>query len=140
MSSIADTAVADAVLAANARLLDAIERGDFEAYASGCSDDLTCFEPEARGSRVSGLTFHQFYFDLGGGGGADPQTSRQTTLVFHQARYDGHCPVWQAFDQNFDAPVQQPHVNIGKCNVLHQNAPSSLCELGQMGVAIQKRM
>ena len=46
-------------------------------------------EPEARGSRVSGLAFHKFYFDLGGGGGADPTTSRQTTLVEPRCRLVG---------------------------------------------------
>ena len=83
------SAVASDVLAANARLLDAIEAGDFAAYSAGCADDLTCFEPEARGSRVSGLAFHKFYFDLGGGGGADPTTSRQTTLVEPRCRLVG---------------------------------------------------
>ena len=83
------SSVADTVLAANARLIDAIEAGDFAAYSAGCADDLTCFEPEARGSRVSGLAFHNFYFKLGGGGGADPTTSRQCTLVEPQCRLVG---------------------------------------------------
>ena len=28
------------------------------------ADDLTCFEPEARGQLVEGLAFHEFYFRL----------------------------------------------------------------------------
>ena len=80
---------ADAVLAANAKLLSAIEGGDFDAYKAGCADDLTCFEPEARGARVTGLAFHEFYFKLGGGGGADPATSRNCTLVEPQVRIVG---------------------------------------------------
>ena len=45
-------------------LLDSIASGDWEAYQRLCDPTLTAFEPEARGHLVSGMAFHQFYFDL----------------------------------------------------------------------------
>ncbi|MEZ6056622.1 MAG: DUF4440 domain-containing protein [Planctomycetaceae bacterium] len=54
------------VLAANVRLLQAIDAGDWETYASLCDAGLTCFEAEAEGHLVTGLPFHKFYFDLPG--------------------------------------------------------------------------
>jgi calcium/calmodulin-dependent protein kinase (CaM kinase) II len=52
------------LLAASARLLQAIDSGDWQTYADLCDDRLTCFEPEAAGHLVEGLPFHKFYFDL----------------------------------------------------------------------------
>jgi ketosteroid isomerase-like protein len=46
-------------------LLGAISAGDWNAYVELCAEDLTCFEPEARGVCVEGLPFHKFYFDRG---------------------------------------------------------------------------
>lgn len=46
------------------KLLQAIDAGDWEAYASLCDPRITCFEPEANGHLVVGLPFHKFYFDL----------------------------------------------------------------------------
>ena len=46
------------------KLLDAVASGDWKAYQSFVSDDLTCFEPEARGQLVAGLPFHEYYFKL----------------------------------------------------------------------------
>ena len=45
-------------------LLAAIAAGDWTAYRRFVADDLTCFEPEARGHLVEGLPFHEFYFTL----------------------------------------------------------------------------
>jgi len=44
-------------------LLEAITRGDWDAYAACCDESLSAFEPEARGQRVDGLAFHRFYFE-----------------------------------------------------------------------------
>lgn len=52
------------VLEASARLLKAIDAGDWKSYADLCDPGITCFEPEARGNLVAGLPFHKFYFDL----------------------------------------------------------------------------
>jgi ketosteroid isomerase-like protein len=46
------------------QLLAAIVAGDWNAYRQLVADDLTCFEPEARGQLVEGLAFHEFYFRL----------------------------------------------------------------------------
>ena len=46
----------------NKQLLDAIDDGDLEAYRELCDPSLTAFEPEALGSLVEGLDFHQTYF------------------------------------------------------------------------------
>lgn len=45
------------------RLLDSIDRGDWDTYAELCDPTLTAFEPEAVGNLVSGMDFHQFYFE-----------------------------------------------------------------------------
>ena len=45
-------------------LLAAVAAGDWTAYRRLVADDLTCFEPEARGQLVAGLAFHEFYFRL----------------------------------------------------------------------------
>ncbi|XP_060763317.1 calcium/calmodulin-dependent protein kinase (CaM kinase) II beta 1 isoform X18 [Neoarius graeffei] len=45
------------------QLIEAINNGDFEAYAKICDPGLTSFEPEALGNLVEGMDFHRFYFD-----------------------------------------------------------------------------
>ncbi|XP_058631333.1 calcium/calmodulin-dependent protein kinase (CaM kinase) II beta 1 isoform X27 [Onychostoma macrolepis] len=45
------------------QLIEAINNGDFEAYAKICDPGLTCFEPEALGNLVEGMDFHRFYFE-----------------------------------------------------------------------------
>lgn len=60
---------ADDVLAANRRLLAAIAAADWPAYRELVAEDITCFEPEARGHLVAGLPFHEFYFKLAGAAG-----------------------------------------------------------------------
>ena len=62
------------LLAASARLLAAIDAGDWQTYADLCDERLTCFEPEAAGHLVEGLPFHKFYFDLPPSG--SPRLSR----------------------------------------------------------------
>lgn len=49
------------------KLLDAITQKDWNTYTQLCDVNLTAFEPEACGQRITGLAFHQFYFQLGGG-------------------------------------------------------------------------
>jgi calcium/calmodulin-dependent protein kinase (CaM kinase) II len=56
--------IEQSLLAANARLLQSIDAGDWATYAELCDERLTCFEPEAAGHLVEGLAFHKFYFDL----------------------------------------------------------------------------
>ena len=55
----------------NQALLESVVKGDWQSYASHCSDDLTCFEAETNGVLSQGLPFHQFYFDLA----TDPEVS-----------------------------------------------------------------
>lgn len=57
------------------RLLECIAGGDWETYATLCADDLSCFEPEARGHLVFGLPFHRFYFE------APSERPRQQTIL-----------------------------------------------------------
>ncbi|XP_069379094.1 calcium/calmodulin-dependent protein kinase (CaM kinase) II beta 1 isoform X15 [Paralichthys olivaceus] len=45
------------------QLIEAINNGDFEAYAKICDHGLTSFEPEALGNLVEGMDFHRFYFE-----------------------------------------------------------------------------
>ncbi|KAJ8286142.1 hypothetical protein GJAV_G00035000 [Gymnothorax javanicus] len=45
------------------QLIEAVNNGDFEAYAKICDPGLTSFEPEALGNLVEGMDFHKFYFE-----------------------------------------------------------------------------
>ncbi|XP_036000035.1 calcium/calmodulin-dependent protein kinase type II delta chain isoform X3 [Fundulus heteroclitus] len=45
------------------QLIEAINNGDFDAYAKICDPGLTSFEPEALGNLVEGMDFHRFYFE-----------------------------------------------------------------------------
>lgn len=60
----APAAVEAELLDLSRRLLAAVAAGDWAAYRELVADDLTCFEPEARGQLVEGLGFHEFYFRL----------------------------------------------------------------------------
>jgi len=74
------TAAADEILALTRRLLDAVAAGDWQTYRELVADDITCFEPEARGQLVEGLPFHKFYFDLANGR-SKPASHVTTTLA-----------------------------------------------------------
>ena len=69
------------------RLLDTIATGDWKTYTDLCDESLTCYEPEALGNRVTGMSFHQFYFEGNGGGRA------QTTIIEPVVRLMGDCAV-----------------------------------------------
>ncbi|MFM8415499.1 MAG: DUF4440 domain-containing protein [Planctomycetota bacterium] len=60
----ASSAVEAELLDLSRQLLAAVAAGDWQAYRRLVADDLTCFEPEARGQLVAGLPFHEFYFRL----------------------------------------------------------------------------
>ncbi|MFM8734633.1 MAG: DUF4440 domain-containing protein [Pirellulales bacterium] len=70
---------AEEVLAVTRRLLDAVAAADWKTYKELVADDITCFEPEAKGQLVEGLPFHKFYFDLAGEKAKGP--SATTTLA-----------------------------------------------------------
>jgi calcium/calmodulin-dependent protein kinase (CaM kinase) II len=76
------------VLDANARLLRSIDAGDWKTYTDLCDENLTCFEPEARGNLVSGLPFHKFYFDLPGSG-----TPRLSSIASPNVRVIGDVAI-----------------------------------------------
>jgi len=60
------------------KLLDAIAAGDWNAYRQFVADDITCFEPEARGQLVEGLPFHEYYFNLPTPVGQKPRPVQNT--------------------------------------------------------------
>jgi ketosteroid isomerase-like protein len=74
---------ADDVLDLNRRLLAAVASGDWKTYCELVADDITCFEPEARGHLVAGLPFHEFYFKLpaAGGDAKSPPASKPVTTT-----------------------------------------------------------
>jgi len=45
-------------------LLDSIDNQDWAIYSQLCDPTLTAFEPEAVGHQVTGMAFHDFYFQL----------------------------------------------------------------------------
>uniref|UniRef100_A0A4W5PUH5 calcium/calmodulin-dependent protein kinase n=1 Tax=Hucho hucho TaxID=62062 RepID=A0A4W5PUH5_9TELE len=53
----------DEIIKITEQLIEAVNNGDFEAYAKICDPCLTSFEPEALGNLVEGMDFHRFYFD-----------------------------------------------------------------------------
>jgi len=75
--------VADELLDLSRRLLAAIAAGDWNAYRELVAEDITCFEPEARGHLVAGLPFHEFYFKLPApqANGAVPAKPVTTTMA-----------------------------------------------------------
>jgi hypothetical protein len=66
------------LLALSQKLLDAVASGDWKTYRTLVADDLTCFEPEARGQLVEGLAFHEYYFTLPSTPGQAPRPVRNT--------------------------------------------------------------
>ena len=74
----------DELIVLTRQLLKSISEGDWDSYAELCAEDMTCFEPEARGQLVEGLAFHRFYFELGGHMG-----SHNSTLVSPRVQHLG---------------------------------------------------
>uniref|UniRef100_A0A8C7LBE6 calcium/calmodulin-dependent protein kinase n=1 Tax=Oncorhynchus kisutch TaxID=8019 RepID=A0A8C7LBE6_ONCKI len=58
-----DTLRKQEIIKITEQLIEAVNNGDFEAYAKICDPCLTSFEPEALGNLVEGMDFHRFYFD-----------------------------------------------------------------------------
>jgi len=76
------------LLQLNQRLLDCIALGDWAVYQELCDPSLTAIEPESHGQIVEGLTFHRFYFDLGGIRGR-----HQTTMCSPHVRVLGDVAI-----------------------------------------------
>lgn len=72
------------LLALNAKLLQAIDAGNWSAYAELCDESISCFEPEACGQLVVGMPFHKFYFDLPRG-----NSPKQSTMANPHVRLMG---------------------------------------------------
>lgn len=51
------------IITCTQQLLSYIADKEFQEYSKHCTDELTCFEPEACSQMVVGLDFHKFYFD-----------------------------------------------------------------------------
>lgn len=82
---------AQQLLVLNKKLLETIDRGDWDRYAELCDPTLTAFEPEAGGHLISGLDFHQFYFE--DRGSDRPKTSRQSSMSSPSVRLMGDVAV-----------------------------------------------
>lgn len=76
------------LIALTQRLLDSIGKADWKTYSELCDPTISCFEPEALGHLVEGMTFHRFYFDLGAASGP-----RNTTMVAPHVRLLGETAV-----------------------------------------------
>src|SRR5215211_4827197 len=74
------------------RLLESIDRQDWETYSELCDPSLTCFEPEAGGHLVTGVDFHHFYFEKRGAGGGGP-SARQSSISSPSVRLMGDAAV-----------------------------------------------
>ncbi|CAE8648392.1 unnamed protein product [Polarella glacialis] len=71
------TAAEKELVDVNRALLQAIGRGDFEAYNALVAEEATCIEPETAGQIVAGNAFHKHYFDLP----ADPNAPKVAKLT-----------------------------------------------------------
>ena len=76
------------LLELNQRLLESIAQADWSAYQELCDPSLTAFEPEAMGQLVEGMSFHRFYFELGGVKGR-----HRTTMCAPRVRLMGDVAV-----------------------------------------------
>ncbi len=94
---------ASEVLAANRRLLDAGAAADWKAYKELVADDITCFEPEAKGQLVEGLPFHKFYFDLAGDRSKAPATTTLASPVVKMLGNDVAIVAYVRLVQKLDA-------------------------------------
>uniref|UniRef100_A0A8C1E0K7 calcium/calmodulin-dependent protein kinase n=1 Tax=Cyprinus carpio carpio TaxID=630221 RepID=A0A8C1E0K7_CYPCA len=63
VSLFSSTARKQEIIKITEQLIEAINNGDFDAYAKICDPGLTSFEPEALGNLVEGMDFHRFYFE-----------------------------------------------------------------------------
>jgi calcium/calmodulin-dependent protein kinase (CaM kinase) II len=81
------TVESDELMLLTHQLLDSIAAADWETYADLCDETLTAYEPEARGHRVVGMPFHQFYFEAG------PAKAVQTSIIDPHVRLMGDCAV-----------------------------------------------
>jgi len=72
----------------NAKLLRAIDAGDWATYAALCDESISCFEPEACGQVIVGMPFHKFYFDLPRG-----NSPKQSTMASPHVRVLGDAAV-----------------------------------------------
>lgn len=82
---------AQELLLLNRRLLDSIDRQDWDAYAEMCDATLTAFEPEAGGHLVAGLDFHRFYFEKRKGN--DDRFAKQSSITSPSVRVMGDTAV-----------------------------------------------
>ena len=71
------------------RLLESIDRQDWETYAELCDPSLTAYEPEAGGHLVAGLEFHRFYFEQRG----EVRAARQSSMTSPSVRLMGDSAV-----------------------------------------------
>lgn len=97
------------------RLLDSIAAGDWEVYESICTEDMTCFEPEAMGHCVHGLPFHRFYFDLAASSKAAAVPPPQTTLADPHVRLLGDSAAVVTYTRLIQRPLpshELGHVTI----------------------------
>lgn len=112
------TASETEVLDASQKLLAAIDRQDWTAYAELCDPTLTCFEPEASGHLVSGMPFHRFYFQ--------PEhfkpSVRQSSISSPHVRILGDCAVvsYVRLTQKIDSAGQDSVVATNETRIWHK--------------------
>ncbi|KAL7836834.1 hypothetical protein AOLI_G00281180 [Acnodon oligacanthus] len=83
------------------QLIEAINNGDFEAYAKICDPGLTSFEPEALGNLVEGMDFHRFYFE---------NLLSKNSKPIHTTILNPHQPV------RGDESVASPGLQVAECS------------------------
>lgn len=88
MTGAPQTEIVAHLLHLSQRLLDSIDRRDWQTYCELCDPSLTAFEPEAVGNLVAGMEFHRFYLDRDGG-----EETQQSTISSADVRLLGETAV-----------------------------------------------
>lgn len=81
------------ILERNQAMLESVVLGDWNAYASFCHSDLSCFEAETEGVLAEGLAFHHFYFQQPGSAVDVPISRAQVTMARPHLRWLGNDAV-----------------------------------------------
>jgi len=111
------TAEEKEILELTQRLINAITERDFNEYAKLCTEDMTCFEPEACCQLISGMDFHKFYFDkLPTTPGISVQQSMMTPKV-HMLGENGACVAYIRLVQTINKDGKAESVSLPETRI-----------------------
>lgn len=111
------------VVASTQHMLDAIDSGDFEAYAAMCDPAMTAIEDETHGAVVKGLDFHRFYFDAAAS--RSPAEARRSAILNPSVRLLGAGSAVIAYTRAVQTPTKT--VSVAETRVMEQRGGRWVC-------------